>query len=483
MDGTWTLNTLFDALDIPPPENLPHVPISSVQTNPSNCSANCLYIPNAFALQKLGYKNEFSALKEAITNGAAAAITHHRRLPFRSPVPVLYVKDASKVYAMLSIYARRRFAGKVVAVTGSVGKTTTKDIVGNGLSKFGSSYKTEESFNALSGVCRAMINAPFDGDYLTLEIGASEPGHLRRARFVGPHIGIVTNVWASAHLDSYQDKEALFREKVSLLDHLVGPKIGIIHESVRDADRDAGGIIASKQLGRLITVGSTPDNDIYCENTHFDGIKSTGVMRVFATPYPFELDLPGAHFIDGAMFAVATAVALELDVSTMVASFAKPKITGSRLERYRIKLKDGDVEFIDDSFNASPVSVRALVNTLSLRQAPRKVFIWGDMKGLGDLTAFYHSQIASMIGPDNIDLVVTIGDQTEKACKGLPISNKLHFSDPVAVLPVIPELLQAGDLVAMKGSGLLKLNRIADVIKLLGPSAAAGSWRIEDAIS
>jgi len=480
MDGTWTLNTLFDALGVSKPANLPHIPISDVQRNPSECSVGSLFIPNAFTLDKLGYKSEILAIKDAIANGAAAAITHQRKLPFRSATPIIRVKNSAKVLAMLSIYARRRFAGKVVAVTGSVGKTTTKDIVDQGLSKFGSSYKTDSNSNTLAGVCMTMINAPIDGDYLTLEIGAGEPGHLRHAGFVRPNIGIITNVWASSHLDKYQNKEALFREKVSLFDHLVGPRIGIIHENVRDVDRKAGGVIAGKQLGRLITVGDTPDSDIYCENTHFDGIKSTGVMRVCATRYPFELDLAGAHFIDSAMFAAATAVALDQDVSQMIASIAKPEITGRRLERYRIALPDGEIELIDDSYNASPVSVRALIKTFSLRQAPRKVLIWGDMKGLGDRTAFYHSQIASMIDPDGIDLVLTVGDETEKAFRRHHFPNRQHFSDHEALAPAIPELIQAGDLIAAKGSGRLKLTEIADRIKQLGPSTAAGSWRITD---
>jgi len=167
----------------------------------------------------------------------------------------------------------------------------------------------------------------------------------------------------------------------------------------------------------------------------------------------------------------------------VIASFANPNVTGRRLERYCIKLKDGDIEFIDDSYNASPVSVRALINTLSFRKAPRKVIVWGDMKGLGDRTEFYHSQIASMIGRGNIDLVLTIGEQTQKICKELGLSNKLHFPDCEALAPAIPDLIRAGDLIAVKGSGLLKLSQIADIIKLLGPSTVAGSWRIEDAIS
>jgi len=376
MDGTWTLNTIFDALGISQPANLPHVLISNVQTNPTNCSANSFFIPTAFSLQKLGYESEISAIKDAIANGAAAVITHQEQFPFSSAIPIIRVKDSRRVLAMLSIYARREFVGKIIAVTGSVGKTTTNDMVSSGLSKFGSSYKTVKSNNPLSGVCMTMINAPFDNDYVTLEIGSMGPGHIRQAEFIQPNIGIITNVWPSAHLENYPDEEALFREKASLLDLLVGPKIGIIHESVRDADRKAGGVIADKQLGRLITIGSTCDNDIYCENAHFDGIKSTGVMWVFGTPYPFELDLAGAHFIDSAMFAVATAAALDQDVSIVIASFANPNVTGRRLERYCIKLKDGNIEFIDDSYNASPVSVRALINTLSLRKAPRKVFVW-----------------------------------------------------------------------------------------------------------
>jgi UDP-N-acetylmuramoyl-tripeptide--D-alanyl-D-alanine ligase len=483
MDETWTLSTIFGILVVPKPAKLPDALISDIQINPSECSVGSLFISNPFILHKLGYEDESQAIKEAVINGAAAAITHQRRLPFRSATPIIRVKNTGNIFSALSNKARREFTGTVVAVTGSVGKTSTKDIVGHGLSNFGSSYKTGGNSNSFAGVCRTMINAPIDGDYLTVEVGASEPGHLRHAGFVGPNIGIITNVWASAHLDMYQNKEGLFREKASLFDHLVGPRIGIIHENVRDADRDAGSVIAGKQLDRLITVGSTPDNDIYCENTHFDGIKNSGVMRVFATPYPFELNLAGAHFIDSAMFAVATAVALDLDISTMIATIAKPEITGRRLERYRIKLKNGDIEFIDDSYNASPVSVRALVKTLALRQAPRKVLIWGDMKGLGDRTASYHSEIASMIGPENIDLVLTIGDQTEEACRALHFPNSLHFSDPEALAPAIPELIQAGDLIAAKGSGLLKITKIADIVKQLGPSTAAGNWRIEEAIS
>jgi len=480
VDQSWTLSTVFSALRKPVPESLPQVAISAVQTNPRNCGPGDLFVTGIFELNHLGYSRQSQAVQEAMGNGASAIMTSLSGLSTPPSVFVFQVDSTGRAMAALARFARTQFEGKVIAITGSVGKTSTKDVVDHTLSQFGTSFKTVNNHNSLFGVCRTIVNAPRRADFAVVEVGASSPGHLQHAKLANADIGIVTRIGISPHLVHYKDHGEVRREKLSLFDHLAGLKIGITHESVVAIDRKTDGLLAGKRLSHLITVGQSDRNDVYCSENRFNGVMNEGVMRVFGSAYPFQLNLPAPHFLDSAMFAAATAAALNLDISKALTALSTATITERRFERFRITLASGNLELIDDSYSSGPDAIQALLKALSYRRVSRKVFVWGDLAGLGDQASYFHSAIANSLQRNGVDLVLTVGELTRAACHNLDMPDVRHFTDRHELTAVLEQCILAGDLVAVKGSGSTQLGEVADGIKQLGICAPANSWRVED---
>ena len=153
--------------------------------------------------------------------------------------------------------------------------------------------------------------------------------------------------------------------------------------------------------------------------------------------------------------------------------------TGRRSERFKIVRPDGAIEMIDDSFNAAPASVMALLDALGPRTARRKVLVLGDMLELGARAESVHGEIAQHVGRAGIDLLVTVGELSELAAADMPIAATRHYPNALAASRAVPALLRASDLVAVKGSSAVGLDKVVAAIAQSGTCSPAGSWRID----
>ena len=447
---------------------------SSVQIDPDECVPGALYVA---ILWDLAGRPEADAIKTAVGNGAVAVFTNLSRLPFALPVPVIHAGPTNRVLAALALAARAEYTGRVVAVTGSVGKTTTRELIHHVLSRSGLSYRTPRNRNGFGGICQTIINRPLGSRFTVMELATSRPGNLRHARFVRPHVGVVTNVGVS-HLENYGSPGAILREKVSLFDHLEGERVGIVHRSVLDADDAGERLIRSKQLSRLLTVGADSDNDIHLSDVAFDGTGTRGTMSIRGRAYRFSLSLPGRHFVDNAMCAMAVACALGLDIGVSVEALATATPADRRFQRYKIAVDGGAIELIDDAFNAAPASVAALLATLAERRAKRVVLVFGDMLELGADSARRHRDIAPLIENAGVDFLVTVGAFARLANPGS--IETVHFVHADAAAAAIPALLRPQDLIAVKASSAIGLVKVVSAIRRMGDSVLASAWRIED---
>jgi UDP-N-acetylmuramoyl-tripeptide--D-alanyl-D-alanine ligase len=469
------METLYRALGKSPPDALPPIAITSVQLVPARCGPGALYIPvQEFRPPAL----EANAIEAAIRNGAVAAFTNLQSWPHRPPAPIIHAGATVRVLAALAKHARSEYRGKVVAITGSVGKTTTKDLTHHVLSSAGPAFRTFGNLNKLSAILQAMINRPLDSRFSVVEVAATRPGHLYKAHFVRPHVGVVTNVGVT-HLQNFKSAADLFREKLSLFDHLEGERIGIVHRSVLDADDAHERLLASKQLSRLLTVGGDKDDDVRLEDAEFDGAASSGTMSILGVRHRFRLPLPAPHFVDNAMFAMAVAAALELDVETLIEALATTAPTDRRFQRYHVAIEGGAIELIDDAYNAAPASVAAMLDALAKRSAPgRKILVLGDMLELGNDSARLHEDIAPLVENAGVDLLVTVGELARRAAAATLAT--ASFPDAAATAAAVPSLLMPGDLVAVKGSNDVGLAKVVAAIQAIGVSEPAMAWRIEE---
>jgi UDP-N-acetylmuramoyl-tripeptide--D-alanyl-D-alanine ligase len=447
-----------------------------VKLIPDQCAPGSLFVPSGFELKLGGFTSEEAALQAAIAHGASMVLTNLARLSFRPSVPVIHAPPTVAALVRMARFARADYRGKVIAITGSVGKTSTKDLVHHVLSHAGSSFKTPDNRNALGGVCEVTINRPAKSRFTVVEVGASEAGHTRHAAIARPHVGIITRV-GSSHLQNYRHADDILREKIALFDHLEGERVGIVHKSVLDADDARDRLLRSKSLARLVAVSEGPDSDIFPLEAEFDGAVTVGMMSVLGKPHRFSLSLPARHFLETAMLAVGTATVLGLDVEALMPSLATAVPAKGRFMRYRITTVDGAIELLDDCYNAAPESVAALLGTLERRAARRKVLVLGDMLGLGSSSARLHEEIAPAVRRAGIGVLITVGELARLVGSGVD-AETMHHADAAAASVAVPPLLRPGDLVAVKGSGAMRLDNVVEAIRSLGESAAATGWTL-----
>lgn len=200
-------------------------------------------------------------------------------------------------------------------------------------------------------------------------------------------------------------------------------------------------------------------------------------MSVLGRRHRFRLNLPARHFANTAMFAMAVAGALGLDIERLIPRLATAPISPRRFQRYRVALPGGSIELIDDAYNAAPASVGALLDSLGQRRAGRKVLVLGDMLALGSDSVQFHQGILPLISGAGVDLLVTVGDLARQAVPdGI---EAVQFADAVSAAAALPALLRPNDIVAVKGSHDVGLGAVVNAVLRIGSASHAGAWRID----
>lgn len=394
------------------------------------------------------------------------------------------VDNSRAAMRSLARAARSRFAGECFAVTGSVGKTTVKEMIGTVLSACIPTVVARGNLNLENGILATLASTPSIAGAVIVEVSTIMPGAIRkRAREVRPTVGIVTNVGVS-HGGRFEHPGELVAEKLSLLDCVQPGGVAVVGESV--LDRDEQGLIARKNnIDRVLVVGASPRCDVRLLETSVSAASTTALIEIEGRKCSVFIPLAGAHFADAAAFALASAHLLGADMDTAGAALASHQANRRRSTRWSVALGGGkQVELIDDSYNAAPVSVSALLDSVAVRNgARRRVLVLGDMLELGGDAAQHHVDLRDKIEASGIDVLLTVGALAALAGKGLPKAVKhIAFENSTEVAAAIPGLLQDGDLVAVKGSNGVKLDKVSQVLVGKGRGASVSPfWTIEQA--
>lgn len=374
---------------------------------------------------------------DALARGAAGAMVHRTEgLP--DDAPLLVVDDTLAGLHALGRAGRARFGGKVVAVTGSVGKTTTKEMLRTALSAFGPTHAAEASYNNHWGVPLTLARLPPGAAFCVAEIGMNHAGEIAPlARLTAPHVAIVTAV-ASAHIGHLGSLEAIADEKASVLQGLEPGGVAIL-----PGDSPFLARMAEAAPGRVITFGEAPGADARLLQT------SPVRARICGTDVEFALLAPGAHMALNAVAALAACASLGLEVSvsdTALSSFAPG--AGRGLQR---PIRGGEVLLLDESYNASSASVRAALGVLATLPG-RRVAVLGDMLELGAFGPAEHAGLA----PDvtvSADLLYACGPLMRHLFDGVPDRRRgAHAPDSTALAPLVAAAVRPGDAVLVKGS-------------------------------
>jgi len=450
-----------------------------IQSQAEFCSKGSLFLPHEDSI------NELVEVYRAFRNGAAAAIISIDRGYFHEKAPVIKVSCRKEALVKLAAAARESFAGAMIAVTGSTGKTTTKDMLHHTLSHLGPCHGTYLNRNVGLDVALAVAQVPATAGFSVIEVSSGWPNCIAEKNiYVKPDIGIITNVGYS-HSEYFSGIQDILKEKLSLFDSLTDKRVAILNRSVYDLDKDNLNLIETKNIDRLITVGNKTDDTVRLIDLEQQPTKISARVSIDKEIYSYSINYPAPAFAWNALFSMAAGYALDLDLEVIADSINTFSGLDRRLERLRVDASGSGkiIELIHDAYNASPDSVRALLSILKQRKkAKRRVMIFGDMLEMGDVSSKLHEDLVGDIASSGIDLLITVGQYTKVVAALL--SNDLEtysFPDADSARAKIMDLIDYGDLVAVKGSNGMSLDKI--VKRLTGKgmyrTPASSNWTIE----
>jgi UDP-N-acetylmuramoyl-tripeptide--D-alanyl-D-alanine ligase len=415
---------------------------------------------------------------QAIEAGAAGVMMHR---DLSAIAHRLVVDDTLAGLTRLGAYARGRFTGRVVAVTGSVGKTTTKEMLRIALSAFGSVHAAVASYNNHWGVPLTLARIPRTASasslsetlshdaFCVVEIGMNHAGEIAPlARLANPHVAVITTVEA-AHIGQLGSMEAIAEEKAAILQGLNAAGVAVLPAESPwfPLLREHAG------THQVLGFGSAPG--AVAQLTHIEpGANfSILVVDVAGRELRMRLNAPGRHMAMNAVATLATIAALGLD--TVVAAEALESFAPlpGRGAHRRLMLPGGAALLLDESYNANGASMRAALDVLRLQPSTRRVAVLGDMLELGEAGPAEHSALADAVAR-SADLVFTCGPLMRHVFDAVPLSIRgQHAEDAAALAPIVASCISTGDTILVKGSLGSRMRVIVETLDALTGTAAA----------
>lgn len=418
---------------------------------------------------------------QALAKGAAAALVSRIPDGVAPTAPLLIVPDVLVALEALGRAARARTTARVVAVTGSVGKTSTKEMLRAALGGQARVHAAEASYNNHWGVPLTLARMPADTDFAVIEIGMNHPGEIAPlARLARPHVALVTTV-APAHLEAFDSLAAIAREKAAIVAGLEPRGTAIL-----PADLDVTPILVdcARQAGaRVVTFGAAPVADWRLSDVQITPEATIARATHAGAALLYKVLTPGRHFAANALATLACAEALGLDLTIAACDLGLWSPPAGRGTRERVQLEpidDAGFDLIDDAFNANPASMAASLDLLAAmvptdnvgRIAPgRRIAILGDMLELGPTESELHRAIADLPALAGVAVVHCVGPRMRALHQALPRRQRGEWVETAAELvPKARFLVDAGDIVLVKGSKGIKVSLVVDALRKLGQS-------------
>ena len=424
--------------------------------------------------------HEFVA--QALAKGAAAAIVTHVPDDVAKDAPLLIVDDVLTALEKLGQAARRRTDARVVAVTGSVGKTSTKEMLRAILSGQGKTHASVASYNNQWGVPLTLARMPVDTEYAVIEIGMNHPGEIAPlAKMARPHVALITTV-AAVHLEAFEDVKGIAIEKAAVLEGLEPNGVAVLPADVATAQ-----ILVDKaqDIGaEIITFGETA-TDWTLGTVTLSGNTTVAQANIQGAPIVYKINSAGRHFAMNALGALAAVQAMGADLAIAASDLGRWTPYTGRGAREVIYLDpvefDQTLDLIDDAYNANPTSLGAALEVLAAAKTHdglgrigkgRRIAFVGDMKEMGPQETEIHTEMAKHKSISEIDVVHCVGPLMRHMYEALPLEKRGIWSDTSAEMAQkIRNLVDAGDSVLAKGSLSMDLAKVVDAIRKLGHPA------------
>jgi len=396
---------------------------------------------------------------DALAKGAAGAMVHHHP-PGDSRL--LVVDDTLAGLHRLGGFARQRFGGRLVAVTGSVGKTTTKEMLRTILSACGRTHAAAASYNNHWGLPLTLARMPPDAAFCVAEIGMNHAGEIAPlARLARPHVAVITAI-ETAHIGFLGSIEAIADEKAALLPALEPGGVAVLPADTPLLPR----LRAAAGDARIVTFGRTATADVRLLELTEDADGSDVAAAVSGETVRFRLNAPGRHMAMNALAALGAARHLSdapLDAcATALAGFAP---VGGRGARRPIAVPGGTALLLDESYNGNPASIRAALAVLRLQPARRRVAVLGDMLELGAAGPAEHRALAEDVTAA-ADRLFVCGPLMRELYDAVPEAMRIAAApDAAALAPILARAIAPGDAILVKGSLGSRMKLVVNAIE------------------
>jgi UDP-N-acetylmuramoyl-tripeptide--D-alanyl-D-alanine ligase len=404
----------------------------------------------------------------AVAAGAVAVLADHSLDEADGlAVPCIVVADPVEALGALAAWVRRdRLTCTVVGITGSSGKTGTKDLVASVLSCLGPTVSPVGSLNTEVGLPLTILSADEDTRYLVLEMGMRGEGHIDYlVGLAQPDVGVIVNV-GSAHLGMLGSREAIARAKAELVSGLQAGGVAVLN-----GDDPLVRGMASRTLARVLTFGESADCDVRATDIRVDEMaRPTFTLTDGATleAQPVTLQFSGEHYVSNALAAAAVALSLGASVE-QVADGLRAASPVSRW-RMEVHVAPNGYTVVNDAYNANPESMRAALKTLAAMAAGRRTWaVLGEMRELGDASVDEHDSIGRLAVRLDISRLVCVGEGTRvmhlgASNEGSWGEESTHVPDVDSAIDLLRAELRPGDVVLVKASRSVGLERIADAL-------------------
>ncbi|MDO8885505.1 UDP-N-acetylmuramoyl-tripeptide--D-alanyl-D-alanine ligase [Candidatus Oleimmundimicrobium sp.] len=407
-------------------------------------------------------------IEDAVKKGASGFFTEHwneqmeakiKAICLPSDFVIIKVQDSLKALQLTASLVRKKLNCQVIGITGSTGKTITKDMIGSILKKKFSTVYSEKNYNNEIGVPLTIIKADSNTDVLILELGMRGKGQIAELCEIAlPTIGLITNI-GKAHFELLRSEEAIARTKAELVKSI--PSNGVV---VLNCDDGWTSILEKMTSAKIIKYGLSRKADIRAEGISVDASGCPSFKIIYENNSAFlKLSFPGRHNIYNALAAASVAIVMGLSLEDIKDGLEKCEITEMRMQVFK---NSKGVTIINDAYNANPDSMRASLESLKeIECKERRVAILGDMAELGEISLSSHKDVGALVKKKGVDLLFTVGEKAKQIARGaieigMDAKNVFICNNLKDAELKVKKVIKSGDVVLVKGSRIMELEKL-----------------------
>ncbi|ODT15548.1 MAG: UDP-N-acetylmuramoylalanyl-D-glutamyl-2, 6-diaminopimelate--D-alanyl-D-alanine ligase [Mesorhizobium sp. SCN 65-12] len=471
MSLLWTSEALVAAMDGRPlgamPEGVGGVSIDTRSLRPGD----------AFFAIKGETMDGHDFATAAMKAGAGVLVVAEGKLPAlgRLVAPMIVVPDVLEALEKLGRAARARSAAKIIAITGSAGKTSTKEALRHGLTAVGTVHASDKSFNNHWGVPLTLARMPAGCDYAVFEIGMNHPGEIRPlVKMVRPHVALVTLI-AAAHLGFFRNLDEIASAKAEIFEGLEPGGAALLN---RDDPRSKLLAKAASELGveNIVGFGENARSTYRLLDCTLHADHSVLTARIAGKDIVARIGAPGRHMVQNALAALGAAHLAGADVAQVALALGSISAEPGRGRRHILRHPEGPFTLIDESYNANPASMKAalaLLNATPVSGTGRRIAVLGDMLELGAHSAKLHAGLAELIVGSGTQTVLLGGPEMQALAEVLPGDIATAYRSGAEELkPVLLDTVGAGDVVMVKSSKGIGFSRLVEALLRKFPAQA-----------